>query len=64
MTKDGIVILSHDASTSRLTGIDLEISETNYADLPKYSHSKIALEFGSTTQQLNNEPYCTLEALF
>lgn len=33
-TKDDVIICCHDANLQRLTGLDVEVSETNFADLP------------------------------
>ncbi|KAF7238873.1 Lysophospholipase D GDPD3 [Varanus komodoensis] len=39
MTKDGVVVVSHDNNLERQTGYNIEISETNYEDLPHYKNS-------------------------
>ena len=62
MTKDGIVVLSHDATTSRLTSVTKIISETNYEDLPSYRDT-VYTEDGQPVKT-SNEKYCTLETLF
>ena len=35
MTKDGVYVLFHDGDLEDMVGLDLEIEETNYADLKK-----------------------------
>lgn len=35
MTKDKQIVILHDLNLQRLTGKNLEISETNYEDLPQ-----------------------------
>ena len=62
MTKDGIVVLSHDATTFRLTSVAKVISETNYEDLPSYKDT-VFTEEGQPVKT-SNEKYCTLETLF
>ncbi|XP_062992971.1 lysophospholipase D GDPD3 [Elgaria multicarinata webbii] len=39
ITKDGIVVVSHDENLERQTGHNIEISETDFADLPPYKDS-------------------------
>nr|XP_056719843.1 lysophospholipase D GDPD3 [Euleptes europaea] len=36
MTRDGVVVVSHDNDLERQTGRNIKISETNYEDLPPY----------------------------
>ncbi|KAJ6653366.1 hypothetical protein lerEdw1_009267 [Lerista edwardsae] len=36
MTKDGVVVVSHDNNLQRQTGHDILVSETNFAELPPY----------------------------
>lgn len=35
MTKDGVIIISHDDDLKRQCGVDKPISDYNYEDLPK-----------------------------
>ncbi|XP_060636274.2 lysophospholipase D GDPD3 [Anolis sagrei] len=39
LTKDGIVVVSHDDELLRQTGHEIDIMKTNYADLPPYKDS-------------------------
>nr|XP_008115354.1 PREDICTED: glycerophosphodiester phosphodiesterase domain-containing protein 3 isoform X1 [Anolis carolinensis] len=39
LTRDGVVVVSHDNELLRQTGRDIKITETNYADLPPYKDS-------------------------
>ncbi|XP_077170796.1 lysophospholipase D GDPD3 [Paroedura picta] len=39
LTKDGVVVVSHDDDLERETGHKIRISETNYKDLPPYKDS-------------------------
>ena len=38
ITKDNVVVVSHDQNLKRVTGKDLKIKETNYDELPKIKH--------------------------
>ena len=40
MTKDGVIVLSHDVNTKRMTGVSRDITRTNYEDL-------LSLDFGT-----------------
>ncbi|XP_078233217.1 lysophospholipase D GDPD3 isoform X2 [Pogona vitticeps] len=39
MTRDGVVVVSHDDNLERQTGHNIEISKTDYVDLPPYKDS-------------------------
>ncbi|KAH0626423.1 hypothetical protein JD844_001389 [Phrynosoma platyrhinos] len=39
ITRDGVVVVSHDNNLERQTGYDIKISETDYVDLPPYKDS-------------------------
>ncbi|XP_053219562.1 lysophospholipase D GDPD3 [Podarcis raffonei] len=39
MTRDGVVVVSHDDNLERQTGHNIKISETDYKDLPPYKDS-------------------------
>uniref|UniRef100_A0A8D0H2V7 Glycerophosphodiester phosphodiesterase domain containing 3 n=1 Tax=Sphenodon punctatus TaxID=8508 RepID=A0A8D0H2V7_SPHPU len=39
LTQDGVVVVSHDDNLDRQAGKNIEISKTNYADLPPYKDS-------------------------
>ncbi len=43
LTKDGKLVVHHDASLSRLTGKSLLVEEVNYLELPVYSNKVEAL---------------------
>ena len=45
-TKDGVVLVCHDPNFMRLTGIDKDIAETNYEDIPKRYQKSLQIEFG------------------
>lgn len=57
MTADGVVVCCHDETLGRLAVSDVNISETNYADLPAF---KSQVEFdimpGAYTQTANDSP--------
>ena len=38
ITKDGVVVVSHDQNLFRVTGKDVKIKETNFDELPKLKH--------------------------
>lgn len=44
MTKDGVIVVAHDDDVKRLCGIDKNIEEFNYDELPPMSRS-IPLHF-------------------
>lgn len=44
LTKDDIVVVSHDQSLLRITGQDLNIKDVNFADLPKIKH-EVPIDF-------------------
>jgi len=46
MTKDGVVIISHDDELNRLCGVDQKISDFNYEELPKLKRA-IPLHFSN-----------------
>jgi len=66
-TKDGIVLVLHDAILSRLCGVDKNISDFNYNELPKVS-KKILLHFSDMmrfdTSDMKNPCFPTLEEVF
>ncbi|SDZ89317.1 glycerophosphoryl diester phosphodiesterase [Eubacterium aggregans] len=54
-TADGVLVISHDSNLSRLTGVDINIWETNYADLKD-------LDIGSHfSPEFSNERLMTLD---
>ena len=49
ITKDNVVVVSHDQDLKRVTGQDLKIKETNFDELPKIKHViPIDFTFGKT----------------
>ncbi|MGL6293425.1 MAG: glycerophosphodiester phosphodiesterase, partial [Eubacterium aggregans] len=54
-TADGVLVISHDSNLSRLTGMDINIWETNYADLKD-------LDIGNhSSPEFSNERLMTLD---
>ena len=65
-TKDGVVLVAHDDDLKRLTGRELKVSETDHADIPKYT-STFMCEFGHhdyRVKKSDDARFCTLEELF
>lgn len=53
VTADGIFAIFHDDNTKRLTGVDMVIEESNYADL-----KKLSLNSGKTDPTIVRSDYC------
>ncbi|KAL7990084.1 hypothetical protein Chor_012750, partial [Crotalus horridus] len=51
ITKDGIVVVSHDENLKRQTGYNIDMSLTYYKDLPHY-HSSLEVTFSPATLNL------------
>jgi glycerophosphoryl diester phosphodiesterase len=68
MTKDGILVVSHDSYLDRLCGQDLHIHDLNYKDLPKHA-DQVLIHFTDkqrfeTGKQTKNYYFPTLEEIF
>ena len=56
VTKDNVVVCIHDNDIERLTGVDANFSDYNFADLPPYQSSyKYVNQEGSYTQTSDDD---------
>jgi len=67
MTKDGILVVSHDEFLSRLCGHDVHLKDLNYSELPRHAdkipiHFSVDLHYDTTS--LDNPYFPTLEEVF
>jgi len=66
LTRDGVVIVSHDADLSRLCGVNEQIADTKYDELPPMMRS-VPLHFSDGEYELRSDEdgkFTTLRELF
>lgn len=67
LTKDGIVVVCHDENLKRLCGVDANVSDLNYSELPKFAEKINLHHFHNTTLDASpflNSKIPTLEEVF
>ena len=62
-TKDNQLVVHHDLTLKRTCGVNREVNELNYAELPRF-RDEFPLHFGEEKGKGNNNPIPLLREVF